>query len=196
MDVALPLPDGDFRAYLFDLDGTVADTMPLHFTAWTRAVEEAGGTFPIELFYALAGVPIVGVVEQLNARFGYRLDPVAVAHRKEALYLEMIDQVRPIGSVLHHIHQQHGRIPLAVVSGSPRESIIRTLDVLELRDRFDTLVGAEDYTRGKPDPEPFLVAAQRLGVEPRRCLVFEDADAGIRSAEAAGMPWVRVPSGR
>lgn len=192
MPVALTLPEGDFRAYLFDLDGTLADTMPLHFVAWTKAVEGAGGTFPKSLFYELAGVPILQVVERLNQTFGYALDPAVVAHQKEALYLEMLDQVKPIASVLEHVHLQHGRIPLAVVSGSPRDSIIRTLNALGLLDRFETLVGAEDYTRGKPDPEPFLVAAQRLGLDPADCLVFEDADAGIRSAEAAGMKWVRV----
>lgn len=192
MSAPLVLPEGDFRAYLFDMDGTIADTMPLHFVAWTKAVEEAGGTFPKKLFYELAGVPIVQVVERLNQTFGYTLDPVAVAHRKEALYLEMLDQVSPIASVLEHIHLQHRRIPLAVVSGSPRDSIIRTLTAIGLLDRFDTLVGAEDYTHGKPHPEPFLVAARRLGVEPQHCLVFEDADAGIRSAEAAGMKWVHV----
>jgi len=192
MPVALALPEGNFRAYLFDLDGTIADTMPLHFVAWTKAVEDAGGTFPERLFYELAGVPILQVVERLNRTFGYTLDPEVVAHHKEALYLEMLDQVKPIASVLEHVNLQHGRIPLAVVSGSPRDSIIRTLTALGLLDRFDTLVGAEDYTRGKPDPEPFLVAAQRLGIDPASCLVFEDADAGIRSAEAAGMKWVRV----
>ena len=189
----LPLPEGPFRAYLFDMDGIVADTMPLHFIAWTKAVEEAGGTFPESLFYALAGVPIIRVVEHLNETFGYTLDPVTVAHRKEALYLGMLDDVKPIASVLEHIHRQHGNIPLAIVSGSPRDSIARTLAALGLLGHFDTLVGAEDYTHGKPDPEPFLVAARRLGVAPEHCLVFEDADAGIRSAKAAGMKWVRVP---
>lgn len=192
MAARLALPEGNFRAYLFDLDGTIADTMPLHFVAWTKAVEEAGGTFPKSLFYELAGVPIVQVVERLNQTFGYALDPAVVAHRKETLYLEMLDDVKPIASVLQHVHLQHGRLPMAVVSGSPRDSIVRTLNAIGLLDRFDTLVGAEDYTHGKPHPEPFLVAAQRLRVEPEHCLVFEDADAGIRSAEAAGMKWVRV----
>ncbi len=192
MPVALTLPEGIFRAYLFDLDGTIADTMPLHFVAWTAAVEEAGGTFPKSLFYELAGMPIVQVVERLNQTFGYTLDPMVVAHRKEALYLQMLDQVNPIASVLAQINLQFGRIPLAVVSGSPRDSIVRTLNAIGLLDHFDTLVGAEDYTHGKPHPEPFLVAAHRLDVEPQHCLVFEDADAGIRSAEAAGMKWVRV----
>lgn len=194
--MTLALPDGEFRAYLFDLDGTVADTMPLHFVAWTQAVEEAGGTFPEELFYAWAGAPITRVVQQLNETLGTTLDPAAILHRKESLFLKMLDDVQPIPSVLEHVERQRGQIPLAIVSGSPRDSIIRTLTLLGLLEHFDTLVGAEDYTHGKPNPEPFLVAAERLQIAPEHCLVFEDADAGIRSAEAAGMKWVRVPDQR
>ncbi|MEO6829496.1 MAG: HAD family phosphatase, partial [Acidobacteriaceae bacterium] len=80
-----------------------------------------------------------------------------------------------------------------VVSGSPRTSIIKTLKFLGIRDKFAEVIGAEDYERGKPHPEPFLLAAKRLNIPPSRCLVFEDADAGIESAKAAGMSWVKVP---
>ncbi len=182
-----------FRAYLFDMDGTVADSMPIHFLAWTQAVEEAGGKFPVDLFYDWAGIPLRRTVEMLNEKFGYTMDVGAVVHRKEALYLERLAEVEPVAAVVEHIHAGHGNVPLAIVSGSPRDSILRTLAALNLLDRFDTLVGAEDYTHGKPDPEPFLVAAQRLNVAPEDCLVFEDGEAGIVSAEAAGMQCVRVP---
>ncbi len=194
---ALPIPQRPsgkpFRAYLFDMDGTVANSMPVHFEAWTKAVEDAGGTFPVDLFYELAGIPLHRTVEMLNEKFGYTMNPAEVVHRKEAMYLERLEEVEPIAAVVDHIHAQHGHIPLAVVSGSPRDSIVRTLTALKLLDRFDVLVGAEDYTRGKPDPEPFLTAAKKLNVAPEDCLVFEDADAGIAAAEAAGMAWVRVP---
>jgi len=192
-DAMLTLPRGDFRAYLFDLDGTVADSMPLHFRAWTEAVEEQGFAFPEEQFYAWGGVPLLRTVEMLNERFGYRMLPEETARRKEELYLAMLPGIQPIASVLAQIKADHGRIPFAIVSGSPRASIEKTLELLGLRDRFDLLVGAEDYTRGKPDPQPFLTAAEQLGVPPADCLVFEDADAGIASAEAAGMAWVRIP---
>lgn len=189
----LPIPDRPFRAYLFDLDGTIADSMPLHFRSWTKAVEEGGGTFPEDVFYSWGGIPLPRTVEMLNERFGYSLLPIETARRKEQLYLAAMSEVQPVASVVAHIEAKHGQIPLAVVSGSPRESIVRTLTTLKLLDRFDLLVGAEDYTHGKPDPEPFLVAAERLKVAPADCLVFEDADLGIQAAEAAGMAWVRVP---
>lgn len=189
----LELPEGDFRAYLFDLDGTVADTMPQHFVAWTATLADHGAAMSEELFYEWGGVPPLKVVSLLNERFGYTLDPETVMADKEARFLEGINDVQPIASVLAHIVAQHGRIPLAIVSGSPRANVERTLKVLGLTDRFDITVCAEDYTNGKPHPEPFLKAAELLHVEPRQCLVFEDADAGIASAKAAGMQWVRVP---
>jgi beta-phosphoglucomutase family hydrolase len=190
---ALVLPAGEFAAYLFDLDGTVADSMPAHYIAWSAVVKKYGGEFPEDLFYALGGVPPLKVVSILNEKFGYTLDPEPLVAEKEAQYIAGLDSIQPIASVLAHVVAQHGKIPLAIVSGSPRDNIQKTLAALELTDKFEVIVGAEDYSKGKPDPEPFLTAARLLGVEPAKCLVFEDADAGIASAEAAGMKWVRVP---
>ena len=190
---ALELPPGDFKAYLFDLDGTIADSMPLHYLGWRQAVEEHGGHFPEDLFYAWAGIPLPRTVEMLNERFGLRMPVLDVVRRKESLYLSRLEELKPVASVLHHIHARHGEVSFAIVSGSPRTSIVDTLTRLGLLDLFPVLVGAEDYARGKPDPEPFLTAASRIGVAPADCLVFEDAEAGIASARAAGMQWVRVP---
>jgi beta-phosphoglucomutase-like phosphatase (HAD superfamily) len=193
---ALVLPPGPFSAYLFDLDGTVADTMPLHFQTWSQAVMEHGGTFPEDLFYAFGGIPLPRTVEMLNEQLGYNMPPEETARRKEQLYLDVLKGdtgLRAVASVLAVIQREHGRIPFAIVSGSPHASIEHTLVSLGLRDKFDVIVGAEDYSHGKPDPEPFLIAAARLGVQPGACLVFEDADAGIAAAEAAGMAWVRIP---
>ncbi len=189
----LRLPPGPFSAYLFDLDGTVADTMPLHYQSWTQAVVEQGGTFPEDLFYNWGGIPILRTVELLNERFGYSMSPSAVTHRKEELYLAMLSGIRPVTSVLTVMEAEHGRMPFAIVSGSPHTSIRRTLSAQGLLKKFEVLVGAEDYAHGKPHPESFLTAAKRLGVPPAECLVFEDADACIASAEAAGMAWVRIP---
>ncbi len=190
----LPIPAGNFGAYLFDLDGTVADSMPLHLLSWQQATREFGGSFPEELFWQWGGIPLPKTVEMLNERFGYTMNPPEVVERKEGLYLTMLDQLRPIASVAAHVALQRGHLPLAIVSGSPRLTILRTLETLGLGDAFQAIVGAEDYAHGKPDPEPFLTAARLLGVAPGDCLVFEDAEAGIQSARAAGMAWVRVPT--
>ena len=193
MTTDLLLPPGPHAAYLFDLDGTVADSMPLHFVAWSQAIREHGGEFPEPLFYQLAGMPLHRTVEILNRRFGTVMSPEAVVDRKESLYLTMLDRLRPVASVLKVIQTNSGRIPFAIVSGSPRASIHSTLTALGLAHHFPVIVGAEDYRHGKPAPEPFLRAAALLNVEPARCLVFEDADAGITAAQAAGMDVVRIP---
>ncbi len=189
----LPIPTYPFRAYLFDLAGTVADSMPLHLISWRQATREFGGDFPTELFWQWGGIPLPRTVEMLNERFGYHLDPTEVVHRKEQIYLTMLDKVRPIATVAAHVAKQHGHLPMAIVSGSPRLTIMKTLEALKMSDDFQAIVGAEDYTHGKPDPEPFLTAAKLLNTPPKDCLVFEDAEAGIQSAIAAGMQYVRVP---
>jgi len=120
--------------------------------------------------------------------------PEVVAEAREEAYFALMPQVKAVPEVLEAIHAHHGKIPFAVVSGSPRASVIRTLDFLGLRDRFETIVGGDDSPRGKPHPDPFLLAASRLQVRPEDCLVFEDADLGIAAAEAAGMRWVRILS--
>jgi HAD superfamily hydrolase (TIGR01509 family) len=109
---------------------------------------------------------------------------------------EFLHLVKPIEEVLAEIHAHHGKIPFAVVSGSPRASVKKTLGVLGLLDLFPVIVGAEDTPKGKPHPDPFLLAAKKLGVDPKKCLVFEDGELGIKSAEAAGMKWVRVEQKR
>jgi beta-phosphoglucomutase family hydrolase len=200
--MTLTLPEGAFAAFLFDCDGTIVDSMPLHYIAWTRALAEYGCTsFTEQIFYAMGGMPVADVVAELNRRDHLSIPIEEFAHRKEALYYELIHQLQPVPEVLEQIRLHHGRIPFAVVSGSTRESVVKSLDALGILSLFDTLVCAGDYARGKPDPEPFLLAATRLGVDPARCLVFEDAEVGIQAATAAGMssiripqPWERVPA--
>lgn len=189
----LHLPIGAFRAYLFDCDGTIVDSMPLHYVAWKQALAEWNCHFPEQLFYAWGGRPVTEIIASLNEQ--HRLDmPVdAVAKRKENLYYEQLPQLQAIPEVLEHIEAQHGRIPFAVVSGSRRNSVVGSLTTLNLLDKFETLVCAEDYSNGKPAPDCFLLAAQRLGVAPEHCLVFEDTEMGIEAATAAGMASVRVP---
>jgi len=116
-----------------------------------------------------------------------------VSSRKEDLYFDLLPQLKPIPEVVEHMKRQHGRIPFAVVSGSTRESVTASLTVVQLLDKFDTLVCAGDYKKSKPDPEAFLLAASRLGVTPEMCLVFEDTDMGIQAANAAGMASVKIP---
>ena len=189
----LEIPEGNFKAYLFDCDGTIVDSMPLHYVAWSRALGEHGCPFPEERFYAWGGMPVRAIISALNEEHGLNMPVEQVAHTKEQYYTEMIEDLQAIPEVLAHIEDQHGRIPFAVVSGSTRDSVETSLGVLGLLDRFDTFVCAGDYAKGKPDPEPFLTAARKLGVAPEDCLVFEDAETGVAAAKAAGMAVVKVP---
>ncbi|MET8311234.1 HAD family phosphatase [Micromonospora sp. NPDC005173] len=194
--MSLTVPPGEFEAYLFDCDGTIVDSMPLHYLAWQRALDEWGCEFPEELFYAWGGRPVADIIATLNERHGLAMPVATVTERRESFYQELLPQLAAVPEVLAHIHDAHQRVPFAVVSGSTRASVTASLDALGLLDRFDVLVCADDYTRAKPDPEAFLLAASHLGVPPGSCLVFEDTDLGIQAATAAGMASVRVPQPR
>jgi HAD superfamily hydrolase (TIGR01509 family) len=190
----LKLPPGAFEAYLFDCDGTIADSMPLHYVAWKKALGEWNCEFSEELFYAWGGMPIAEIIATLNKRHGLNMPVESVAHRKESLYYELLPQLKAVPEVLEHIEAQYGRIPFAVVSGSTRDSVSASLETLKLLDRFETLVCAGEYRKGKPDPEAFLMAASKLGIAPKDCLVFEDTEMGIQAATSAGMASVKVPA--
>jgi HAD superfamily hydrolase (TIGR01509 family) len=192
--VKLRVPDGAFKAYLFDCDGTIANSMPLHYRAWCQVLGEWNCTFAERDFYRWGGMPVREIIERLAREQGLELPVMELAERKEGLYFQRIHELTAIPEVVEHIEAQHGRLPLAVVSGSTRECVEKSLGALGLLERFDAIVCAGDYVNGKPHPEPFLTAAARLAVEPEACLVFEDTDLGIQAAEAAGMAWVRVPA--
>ena len=190
----LIIPAGPFAGYIFDCDGTLADTMPLHYRAWKRLVAELGGSFREELFYQWGGRPTTRILELLRDNYGLAVtDVTLLAERKESYFMELIHEVRPIEPVLHIAQRLYGTLPLAVASGGFRQMVEQTLDVIGIRHLFDAVVCAEDCARPKPFPDPFLEAARRLNVPPRECLVFEDSPVGIKAAETAGMQWVYVP---
>jgi len=197
----LEIPDGDFGGYIFDLDGTLVDTMPLHYRAWDEAMREVGLNAPLdeELFYSLGGVPTKRVAELIAAHYGLKIDPHAVFDRKEALFLELQKDARLIEPVVEIARRMSLTRPISIASGGPRVIVRGMLELSGLAPLFDRngyhlVITPEDVEHGKPAPDMFLLAARRMGVPPEQCLVFEDADPGMRAAEAAGMKWVRVPS--
>lgn len=195
----LDLPRRDFAGYIFDLDGTLIDSMPLHYRAWDAAMQEAGlaGALDEDLFYSFGGVPTRRVAELIAAHYGLTIDPDAVTHRKETLYLELLAEVtviEPVAEIARRAKAE-GR-PLAIATGGTPDIALPSLEASGLRSLFDVIITPLDVApgRGKPAPDMFLLAAQRIGVAPTDCLVFEDADPGIAAARAAGMAVVRVPS--
>jgi HAD superfamily hydrolase (TIGR01509 family) len=192
----LDLPSGDFDAYIFDCDGTLADTMPTHYKAWLTALGDHASDFPEAMFYELGGVPTARIVEILNERHNYHLPVEETVTHKESLFLEMSHEIAAIEPVIALARQYYGQKPLAVASGGHRRIVMNTLRALGIAELFQAIVCSEDYQRGKPSPDPFLEAALRLNVAPERCLVFEDTATGIAAATAAGMRSVLVPPPR
>ena len=189
----LELPQGEFAAFIFDCDGTLADTMPTHYRAWQIALGERAADFPEAMFYELGGVPTCRVVEILNERHGYSMPVEETVAVKERLFLEFSSEVAAIEPVVAFAREWHGRKPIAVASGGHRAIVMKTLRALGIVELFDAIVTSEDYLRGKPHPDPFLEAARRLNVVPEQCLVFEDTTTGLQAAKAAGMACVLVP---
>lgn len=185
-----------FDALIFDCDGTLVDTMPAHFRAWTTTVLKYGLSFPESRFYALGGVPAPQIIELLAREAGLTLDPVAVADEKEHLYFRDLVHVKAIEAVADIARLYHRVRPLAVATGSPRWAAEAVLEQTGLRTLFDVLVCAGEVEHPKPAPDIFLEAARQLGVAPERCCVFEDGDPGLVGARAAGMeaidirPWL------
>jgi beta-phosphoglucomutase-like phosphatase (HAD superfamily) len=193
----LAIPPGEFAGYIFDLDGTLVDTMPLHYRAWNRAMHLAGLREELseDLFYSLGGVPTRRVASLLADHYGLTIDVEKVFHQKEALFLELRTEMKLIGTVVAVARRAVAEhIPVSVASGGPRDIVRHTLELMHLQALFPVVVTPEDVTHGKPAPDMFLLAAQKMGVPPAKCLVFEDAEPGIQAAEAAGMKWVRVES--
>ena len=193
VSVPLTLPEGEFDAFIFDCDGTLADTMPAHYRAWLCALGDKAQNFPEAMFYELGGVPTSRVVEILNERHGYTMPVDETVAVKEARFLELSSEIAGIEPVVSFAREWHRKKPIAVASGGHRRIVMNTLRALGIAEMFDTIVTSEDYTRGKPHPDPFLEAARRLEVAPARCLVFEDTTTGIQAATAAGMASVLVP---
>jgi len=184
---------GHVKGLIFDCDGTIADTMPLHYKAYVDALGPVNGPhFTYDIFLELAGVPAAPVMQILKDRFNLDLDPEKVADEKEQLFGEVIHHVTAIEAVEQVVHEYYGKLPMAVASGGTRENITRTIELLNLTKYFEAMVSADEVPNGKPEPDIFLEAARLIGVDPQHCLVFEDADMGIKAAKAAGMAWVDV----
>jgi len=175
------------RALIFDLDGTLADTMPVHFMAYKHILADYGIDFTPELFASLAGIPAVGTIEKLNEIFGTSMDAEKVGHFKEAEYEKIMHKMKPVDPVIELVENYHGKLPMAVGTGGYKRLAWKSLEILGLDKYFEILVAAEDVARPKPFPDTFLRCAELMGVSPDQCQVFEDGDPGIQAAKSAGM---------
>jgi len=192
---AIDFPKEGFEAVIFDCDGTLVDSMPAHFDAWCEALASygAGGIFKEDVFFAMGGRPTRDIVVDLNSEYGLKLDPEAIALAKREAFLNKLHLVEFIDEVADFAKSLAGKVPMAVASGGSRYVVEKTLSLLGCSDWFDEVVTADDVSKGKPNPDIFLKAAELLGVAPEKCLVIEDAPPGVVAAMAAGMQVITVP---
>jgi HAD superfamily hydrolase (TIGR01509 family) len=188
-----------YDGYIFDCDGTLADTMPLHYQAWSETLALKLGRpsdFTESMVYRFGGMPAREIVQRLNLDYGYGLDPDTFAHEKEMRFVELLPGIGPIPEVIEVLDKLPRDAKIAVASGGLTDIVRDTLLFLKLKvgpaEKIKFLVGSDQVKHGKPNPELFLRAAELLDVEPKRCLVFEDAEPGFAAARAAGMDFIDV----
>jgi len=180
------------KGLIFDCDGTLADTMPIHIGAWQEIFRSKGFDCPHEFIDSIKGTPSEHIVAKFNREFGSDLDPKAITEEKDRLTYEQLLASKPIGPVVSIADEYRGILPMAVASGGTRENVIITLRAIGLLEYFQTVITADDGISPKPDPDIFLEAAKGINVEPRFCEVFEDGDVGLEAARRAGMVAVDV----
>ncbi|HZL13570.1 MAG TPA: HAD-IA family hydrolase [Verrucomicrobiae bacterium] len=180
------------KGLIFDCDGTLADTMPLHWHAWQAIAAKYKLHFPEDRFYSLGGVPSRDILKMLAREQNVSLDHIKAAHEKENEYLRFLPQVGPIHAVVEIAKENFGKIPMAVASGGTQKIICDVLEHLQIRNLFGAVVTSEMVVNQKPAPDIFLEAARLIGVDPKFCRAYEDTDLGMQAIRAAGMDAVDV----
>ncbi len=194
---SLNIPGSGYKAVIFDLDGTLVDSMPAHFEAWCEALAKNGApkdVFPEDVFYSMGGRPTKDIVKEINGEFNLDLDPEAVSYAKRKAFLEKVDLVAINEDVVAFAESLRGKMPVGIATGGSRKVVEATLKAKGLTELFDEVVTADDVKCGKPAPDIYLDVAERLDVDPKDCLVLEDAAPGIMAAQSAGMQVITVPA--
>ncbi len=182
----------NIKGLIFDVDGTLADSMPVHLETWNILGNKYGFQYTRTDLEKYAGMSGQEIVEIINEKNGLQLDPDQIAHEKEAAFLENLDKVKPITPVVELLEKYHGCLPIAAGTGGFRSVATRILKAVGVWDKIDVLVGSDDVIQHKPAPDTFLKCAEEMGIEPADCLVFEDADLGFRAARNARMHLIDV----
>ncbi|MEA1885977.1 MAG: HAD-IA family hydrolase [Bacteroidota bacterium] len=191
MEFILP---AEIKGMIFDLDGTLANTMPLHIKAWKQACQSFGMDMSSEFLRSFTGTPGINIayaVIKYHSKEG-DIDPDIIADKKKENFRKMqhlVTEVKPVADI---VRKYHGKIPMALGTGGHRETVCRTLEVIDMKKYFDHIITADDVENHKPDPETFLKCSELLAVPPGEIMVFEDGDLGIRAAKTAGMHPVDV----
>lgn len=180
------------KGLIFDCDGTIADNMHLHWEAWEAAMQSMGAHCPLEFLNSLRGIPTRNIIPIFNEQFGYTIDADEFSTKKNEIFDELVVKTTPIVPVVEIIHRYHNTMPMAVASGGGRKNVVRTLEILELDRHFQAIITADDPVAPKPSPDIFIEAANRIGIPPELCLVFEDGDSGLEAGIKAKMSVVDI----
>lgn len=186
------IPEG-CKGLIFDCDGTLVDTMPLHFKAWQTVLDRHRLSFAEERFYEWAGLPTGEIIERLAKEQGLTVDAAAIAiERDEHFHSQPLSEFRPVEAVVAIARRYRGVLPMAVATGSTLVSAEASLRAIGIFDWFGAVVSSHEVANAKPAPDVFLLAAKRIGVEPAACVAFEDGNAGLIAAREAGMHTVDI----
>lgn len=177
----------NIKGLIFDLDGTLIDSMPQHYQAWKDVFKNYGFDYPEDVFYEYAGMPSYKIVDALNKRFNLTLHPFKTTEEKEDVFVTMIQDIQYIAPIIELVKKHHQKLPMSIGTGGRTKIVDKIIKTIGLDDYFDIVVTADDVTLHKPHPDTFLKCAQMMGVDPVSCLVFEDGDKGIEAAKKAGM---------
>jgi beta-phosphoglucomutase-like phosphatase (HAD superfamily) len=192
MDATLIAPTPPYSALIFDCDGTLADTLPVHFQTWSASLKAVGADISQKWYYQYCGTSAREMLQLLKDLFGYQFDSESVIAARQNHYRTLIHTVKEIQAIAEIVRTHYGKVPMAVASGGERSVLEATLNSIKFRNFFDTIVSIDDVERGKPEPDIFLLASQRLGVAPEDCIVYEDSDGGLEAARCAGMRSIDV----
>ena len=180
------------KGLIFDLDGTLADTMPLHFEAWHETLALMGLRCPQEFLEHYKGVPTDRIVLEINRCFGYDIDARQFCAEKQRRFRTKLPRAEPIPEIVAVVHRYREHLPMAVATGGTRTNVDLTLEAIDLQGCFAAVLTADDPVKPKPAPDIFLEAARVMHLEPRHCQVFEDGDLGLEAARGAGMSTLDV----
>lgn len=185
-----------YKCFIFDMDGTLIDSMPAHLEAWKNTSAHFGFPFSASWLHSLGGMPSYKIAAEVNRKYQMSLEPSQVSQFKMATFANLPHHGEPIACTLEVFNHFYGKKKLAVGTGSQRESALRLLASANLLDRLDAVVTASDVEKHKPNPDTFLLAAQQLGFAANQCVVFEDTQLGLQAAHAAEMDCMMVEQGK